>query len=100
MREAPPRVVLFLPATIDTGTTAYISPRNPEERLQQYSQALALWLEMNLQVPIVVAENSGVDLSRLEEIASGARYGHGVEVLGFTDNQMAVAKGKGAGEIR
>jgi hypothetical protein len=90
----------LLPATINTGDTPYITPRNPAERLAQYRQSLQQWIDSRLGVPIVFVENSGADLRPLQMVADESGYAPGVEVIGFADNEMAEAKGKGQGEIR
>jgi len=94
-------VVVLLTACIDPGGVINTARSDPKVRLADYKQALAEWCLGSGSVPIVFCENSGYDLSELNEIANkNAKQGKDVELLSFCGQDFPSYLGKGYGEMR
>ena len=94
-------VVILLTATVEVHGVAYMARQDPKVRLNDYKQALRLWLKTSGSFPLIFCENSGYNLSEIEQIAQNCNpYNKKVEFLSFNDNDYPRGLGKGYGEIR
>jgi hypothetical protein len=91
-------IVLLLTATIDPGQTLMVARRDALVRLRDYQQALQFWLASGASRRVIFCENSGYDLSSLQELASDYD-GIDVEFVSFCGNQSGAIKGKGHAEL-
>ena len=97
--HAHPPPCLLLTATIQVKNDMVFTARKDTiSRLQDYKQALTLWLAHPEVQSLVLVENSGSDLSELREIASRTPE-KTVEFLSFTAPPFDGALGKGYGEM-
>lgn len=93
--------VLLLTATVDVRGVAFMARTDPTLRLEDYKQALKLWLSNPHTPPIVFCENSGYDLAELVRICEAHNpHGKPVEFISFDDNDYERTLGKGYGELR
>lgn len=96
MKETEERntISILLTACINPNGMSYTVLQNPEERKQQYLNALNFYLN-NTSLPIVFVENSGYDISKeYEEYISTNR----LEIHTFNGNDYDKSLGKGYGE--
>lgn len=91
------RLVLLLTATIDPGQTPMVARRDSQTRLNDYCEALRIWLGSGVRT-IVFVENSGHDLSVLEKIAAEHPKVR-TEFISLATNAAAGRLGKGYGEL-
>jgi hypothetical protein len=75
---------------------------DPRDRLRDYERALAFYLGLpdGIVDRVVLAENSGSDLSSLQQLAERAGAGKEVELVGFDGLDYPVQHGRGVGETR
>lgn len=94
-------VVVLLTATVEVRGVVFMARQDPKVRLEDYKQALRLWLNTRAAPPLIFCENSRYDLSEIEEIGKECNpYDNQVELLSFDDNNYPRGLGKGYGEIR
>jgi hypothetical protein len=98
MNDSKSSLVLLLTATIDPGQTPLVARSDPETRLLDYETALRAWLRSEAIDKIVFCENSGYDLSRLEDLAGSVNRCQ-VEFLSFRGNEGGALRGKGYSEL-
>jgi hypothetical protein len=92
-------ICLLLTATIKVKEDVVFTARkDPNTRLNDYKQALTLWLAHPDIKSVVLVENSGSDLSELREIAEKTPEKH-VEFLSFAVPEFDGSLGKGYGEM-
>jgi len=90
---------LLLTATIKVKEDVVFTARkDTNTRLNDYKQALTLWLAHPDIKSLVLVENSGSDLSELREIANQTPEKN-VEFLSFTGPEFDGSLGKGYGEM-
>jgi hypothetical protein len=92
---------LLLTATIaPPDGVPFLTRSDPAVRLDDYRRALRLYLRLpdKLVDRIVVADNSGSDLTSLEEIAAAATRAKEVELLSFRGRAYPVEQGRSVGE--
>jgi hypothetical protein len=100
-RAARAGVTLLLTATVDVGRTPLVARANPSTRLEDYRVALRKWALDESVGSIVFCENSGCDLSGLQDVAARASGGRKrIEFLSFDDRAVENERGKGWGEMR
>jgi len=94
-------VVILLTATVDVRDVSFMDRQDADVRLNDYKQALRLWLKTPDSFSLVFCENSGYDLSEIVQIVEECNpYNKQVELLSFDDNNYSRELGKGYGEIR
>ena len=87
----------MLTATIDPGLTPMVVRRDSRTRLNDYCEALRIWLRSGIQT-IVFVENSGHDLSVLKKIAADYPQVK-TEFISLNPNAATAHRGKGFGEL-
>jgi len=96
-----PDIVMLLTATVDAKNTPFVTRNDPKVRLEDYKEALKLWLSNPHTPSIVFAENSGYDLTEIRNIYNTRnRHNITVEFISFDDNGYDRTLGKGYGELR
>jgi hypothetical protein len=94
--------VLIMTATIQpSARMGNTTRRDPALRLRDYVEALEFYLETldhRLVDRIVVAENSGSDISALRAVAERREVGKQVEFVSFSSD-VDPSRGKGCGEL-
>lgn len=94
-------IVLLLTAAIDTRKVPFVARNDPKVRLEDYKEALKLWLGNPHTPPVVFAENSGYDLTEIRHICKTQNpHNITVELISFADNDYDMTLGKGYGELR
>jgi hypothetical protein len=93
------RTLIILTATV--APMVEVVRANPETRLQDYLDALALWWKEfePLPVDILFVENSGYNLKRLNDWLEKINAGSRIRVLQFNGDKVLIENlGKSAGE--
>lgn len=94
--EAPRTpVLLLLTATVDVGSTPYVSVSDPRVRLAEYTRGLRWYAGSRGHDGIVFCESSSHPLDPLRHAAGDAR----VEFLQPRDDLDGAPRGKGYGEL-
>jgi hypothetical protein len=92
--------VVLLSATINCGDTPFLERRDPAVREGDYKWAIEGWMATKGYGTLIFCENSGADLSKLEEYAAGInKLRHKLIFLSYMGNSMALERGKGYGEM-
>lgn len=91
-------VCLILTATVDPSGISFMKRTDKDQRYRDYKQALAKWLGTDCLDGIIFCENSGADLSELEDMATTAG-GTKTEFLSFYGQDFPRSRGKGYGEM-
>lgn len=95
-----PRPVLLLSATIHCTDTPYLERRDPEIRESDYRWAIKGWMGVKGYDTLIFCENSGADLSKLEEYAASInKFQHNLIFLSYNGNSRVRERGKGYGEL-
>jgi hypothetical protein len=89
---------LLLTATIDPGATLQVKRADSRQRLEDYKNALSLWLASNSFRSIVLFENSGHPVHELQQIAD-LQTAVSVEILSASMNESGSSLGKGHSEL-
>jgi hypothetical protein len=92
-------VTVLLTATIDPKLILYTERRDPAVRLKDYRDAFQKWYANPSVNKIVFCENSGFDLSSLQELCRPIQSGKEVEFLSYEGQNFAPGLGKGYGEL-
>ena len=92
------QIILLLTATIIPGATPFVARVDPEVRLQDYRTALTKWALNGGYTRLIVCENSGADLSALEEVVRSLNRDN-VEFISYVDIDSSVNRGKGYAEL-
>jgi hypothetical protein len=102
MSDSIARHILLLTATITPlQGINNLSYTDPARRLRDYELALEYYLRIRRAGErIVFCENSGSDLSTLEDIARRMNAGHAIEFLSFEGNDFPPTYGRGYGEFK
>ena len=101
MEQNQTNIVLLLTATVDVRGVPFMKRVDPQVRLKDYERALKRWLSNPHSPELIFCENSGHDLSSLEQICKDQNpYKRKVELFSFDDNNYQRSLGKGYGEIR
>ena len=92
---------IFLTATI-TPPQAAVTRNDPQVRLQDYLGSLEFYLSMPTAVVdrILFVDNSGSDLTPIEQFVRLRAADKVVELIGFEGNDHAVSHGKAYGEFK
>jgi len=94
-------LVVLLTACINPGNINSVGRRDPNNRLNDYINSLKYWLRLPRIMNIVFCENSGFDLSDIQEVIRISNpYHKKVEVLSFYGQPVHPEFGKGYGEMR
>lgn len=94
-------MVLLLTATVDPGATISVERRNPALRLEDYKNALKLWLLNPATPSMIFCENSQHDLTQICQIIDQYnQFNKKVEVLSFGGQNYPPNLGKGYGEMK
>lgn len=92
---------MLLTSCIDPGKVCSVIRRDPAIRLNDYLQSLKYYLHLPTINNIVFCENSGYDLSDIQEMARlNNPYHKNFEVLSFYGQPNYPEYGKGYGEMR
>ncbi len=94
-------LVVLLTSCIDPGNTIAVARRDPNARLDDYKGALKNWLAIPGSEPIVFCDNSGYDLTEIEEVCKHHNH-HDKrwEIMSFHGQDFPGRFGKGYGEMR
>jgi hypothetical protein len=93
------KICLVLHATVDVRGVAFVKRDDPRERFEDYRRALKLWVQRDDFDKLVFVENSGYDISPLQEIVDGSPLSNdAVEFLSFDGQDFPRELGKGYGE--
>lgn len=100
-RNGCPPSCLFLTATI-TPPQAAVARNNPQVRLQDYLASLEFYLSLPTVVVdrILFVDNSGSDLTLIEQFVRARAADKVVELISFQGNDYAVSYGKAYGEFK
>lgn len=99
--QLTPNIVLLLTACVNPGNVPYVARRDPDKRLNDYINSLKYWLHLPSIMNIVFCENSGFDLSDIQEaIRINNPYHKKVEALSFYGQPVHPEYGKGYGEMK
>ncbi|MCW2972361.1 MAG: hypothetical protein JWN72_634 [Thermoleophilia bacterium] len=90
-----PNIAILLTATINVGATPDVAHVSSSERRADYARGLAPWLAVP-GLHVVLCENSGADLEAFRDAPRA--HGSELELIGFHGSDVAVLRGKGAGE--
>ena len=93
-----PKPCVILTATVKVGDISFTTRTDPAVRLADYKYALSKWLADSSIDALVFIENSGFDLSELQEICGSHKTKH-VELISFKCADFDGRLGKGYGEI-
>lgn len=92
--------IVLLTATINCEQTPLVERRDPETRERDYKWAIAGWMGVKGYDTLVFCENSGADLSKLEQYAASInKFQHKLVFLTYKGNLGAAERGKGYGEM-
>ena len=92
--------ILLLTATVCPRGMCFVKRTDPHIRLQDYKDALALWLSVQDVPAVVFCENSDYDMFQIEQfIKEHNTSNKPVELLSFDGNDYPKDLGKGYGEI-
>src|ERR1035438_482175 len=93
-------MTILLTAAINAREVVNVARRDPRVRLNDYKNALALWLRDRAVRKIIFCENSCYDLAELERVSTANNpHGKEVEFLSFEGNNFPPQLGKGSGEM-
>ena len=94
-------IVLLLTAAIDVRNVPFLTRNDPKVRLDDYKEALKLWLGNPHTPSVIFAENTGHDLAEIRNICK-THNPHNiiVEFISLDDNDYDRTLGKGYGELR
>lgn len=100
-RETPTEssVTVLLTATIDPKLIRFTERRDPAVRLTDYQDAFNRWYTNKSVKRIVFCENSGFDLSSIQELCQPNESRKEVEFLSFEGQNFPPGLGKGFGEL-
>jgi len=94
-------IAILLTSCIDPGNVHSVARRDPEIRLNDYIQSLKFFLQLPGIASIVFCDNSGVDLSAIQEVVRlNNPYQKNLEILSFYGQPNHPEYGKGYGEMR
>lgn len=100
-RDINHNLVVLLTGCINPGNVCSVARRDPETRLNDYRQSLKYFLQLPGIANIVFCENSGADLSGIQEVARlNNPYHKNLEMLSFYGQPDHPEYGKGYGEMR
>jgi hypothetical protein len=93
------KICLVLHATVDVRGVVFVKRDDPRERFEDYRRALKQWVQRDDFDKLVFVENSGYDVSPLQEIVDQSPLGNDmVEFLSFDGQDFPRELGKGYGE--
>jgi hypothetical protein len=93
-------IILLLTAAVDPRDAPFVARSDPKVRLEDYKQALKLWLADRHTPSVVFAESSGFDLTEIETVCMTQNpHNITVEFISFEDDYDRT-HGKGYGELR
>ena len=95
------KICLVLHATVDPRGVVYVKRDDPRERFEDYRWALKQWVMRDDFDKLIFVENSGYDISPLQEIVDDSPLSNdSVEFLSFDGQDFPRELGKGYGETR
>jgi hypothetical protein len=97
-KQAGPKIILLLTATIDPRSTIFVLRSDPNVRMIDYRIAIRRWLTEPDINKVIFCENSGTDLDQLRFAAANDNaHNHEIVFVSYSTPEADGKRGKGYG---